>query len=78
MGNSWSDIFPWAAGAFKLIILGIGGYLAIRWHFDEEARVREEEGVAFDRAKNIRKMVILLVMLLLLIALTVYLTNLFY
>lgn len=37
MNGSWSNFFPYFAGALKIVVLGIGGYLAIKWHFDEEA-----------------------------------------
>ncbi|MBY8248513.1 hypothetical protein KW542_09120 [Vibrio fluvialis] len=55
--------------------LGIGGYLAIKWHFDEEARVREEKGVAFDRSSYMKKMVMILAFLVTVVVLVIYATN---
>ncbi|MFH0258676.1 hypothetical protein ACGRL8_16970 [Vibrio rumoiensis] len=75
MNGSWINIFPYFAGAFKLIVLGIGGYLAIKWHFDEEARVREEKGVVFDRSNYMKKMAMILVCLVTLVILVIYATN---
>ncbi|MBD0786324.1 hypothetical protein HUO09_08195 [Vibrio sp. Y2-5] len=75
MNSSWANFFPYFAGAFKLIVLGIGGYLAIKWHFDEEARVREEEGVVFDRSGYMKKMAMILVFLVTLVILVIYATN---
>lgn len=48
MNASWANFFPYFAGAFKLIVLAIGGYLAIKWHFDEDKRLREQEGEVFN------------------------------
>ncbi|MDV6252875.1 hypothetical protein [Vibrio sp. EA2] len=75
MKGSWAYFFPYFAGAFKLIILGIGGYLAIKWHFDEEARVREEEGIVFDRSSYMKKMAMILVFIVTLVILVIYATN---
>ncbi|MDG2855606.1 hypothetical protein P7M29_25630, partial [Vibrio parahaemolyticus] len=66
------------AGAFKLIVLGIGAYLAIKWHFDEERRVREAEGVVFDNPSLIQKFAKTLTLpflLCLLVLLVIYATN---
>ncbi|HBV75581.1 MULTISPECIES: hypothetical protein [Vibrio] len=75
MSLSWINVFPYFAGAFKLIVLGIGGYFAIKWHFDEEARVREKEGVVFDRAAYMKKMTVMLILLVVLVVLVIYATN---
>jgi hypothetical protein len=78
MNGSWANFFPYFAGAFKLIVLGIGAYLAIKWHFDEERRVREAEGVVFDKPSFMKKLAIVItftVSLILLILLVVYATN---
>ncbi len=75
MSGSWADFFPYFAGAFKLIVFGIGGYLAIKWHFDEEARVKEKEGVVFDRSGQMKKMAMILVSLVTLVILVIYATN---
>ncbi|UYI50034.1 hypothetical protein OFO16_18735 [Vibrio natriegens] len=75
MNASWTNFFPYFAGAFKLVVLGIGGYLAIKWHFDEEARLREDEGVVFDRSNYMKKMVMILIFLVTLVILVIYATN---
>ncbi|KDM91338.1 hypothetical protein [Photobacterium galatheae] len=78
MNGSWANFFPYFAGAFKLIVLGIGAYLAIKWHFDEERRVREAEGVVFDKPSFMKKLVMRLalpVLLILLVFLVIYATN---
>ncbi|EKO3379158.1 hypothetical protein [Vibrio fluvialis] len=75
MNGSWSNFFPYFAGALKIVVLGIGGYLAIKWHFDEEARVREEKGVVFDRSSYMKKMVMILAFLVTVVVLVIYATN---
>ncbi|NAW87121.1 hypothetical protein [Photobacterium halotolerans] len=78
MNGSWANVFPYLAGAFKLIILGIGAYFAIKWHFDEEKRVRKAEGVVFDNPSFMKKLAMMLaipVLLILLVLLVIYATN---
>ncbi|MDW6002435.1 hypothetical protein [Vibrio mangrovi] len=78
MNGSWANFFPYFAGAFKIIVLGIGAYLAIKWHFDEERRVREAEGVVFDKPSAMKKLAMILafpVFLVILILLVIYATN---
>ncbi len=75
MSGSWANFFPYFAGALKIIVLGIGGYLAIKWHFDEEARVREQEGVVFDRSGYMKKMAMILAFLVTLVIVVIYATN---
>lgn len=78
MNGSWANFFPYFAGAFKLIVLGIGAYFAIKWHFDEERRVREAEGVVFDKPSFMKKLAMMLalaVLLVLLALLVIYATN---
>ncbi|HHX8501122.1 TPA: hypothetical protein ACVO33_003990 [Vibrio diabolicus] len=78
MNDSWANFFPYFAGAFKLIVLGIGAYLAIKWHFDEERRVREAEGVVFDKPSFKKKLAMVLTfpfLLGLLVLLVIYTTN---
>ncbi|CAM3606738.1 hypothetical protein VA7868_03522 [Vibrio aerogenes CECT 7868] len=78
MNSSWANFFPYFAGALKLIVLGIGAYFAIKWHFDEERRVREAEGVVFDKPRFIKKLAIRLtlpVLLVILVLLVIYATN---
>ncbi len=78
MNSFLANFFPYFAGAFKLIVLGIGGYLAIKWHFDEDRRLREEQGAVFDRPSLAKKLTIisaLLVFVVLLIVLVIYATN---
>lgn len=72
------NIFPYFAGAFKLIVLGIGAYFAIKWHFDEDRRVREKEGVVFNEPSFMKKLTMMLalsVLPVLLILLVIYATN---
>ena len=78
MNGSWANSFPYFAGAFKLIVLGIGAFFAIKWHFDEERRVREAEGVVFDKPTFMKKLAMILaipVLLVLLVLLVIYATN---
>lgn len=73
-----NNIFPYFAGAFKLIVLGIGAYFAIKWHFDEDRRVKEAEGVVFEKPNPIKKwaMILLLpILFVLLVLLVIYATN---
>ncbi|MFL9709757.1 hypothetical protein [Methylobacillus sp. Pita1] len=81
MNGSWANSFPYFAGAFKLIVLGIGAYFAIKWHFDEERRVKEAEGVVFDKPGFMKKLAMILaiaVLLVFLALLVIYATDRFY
>ncbi|ABE51003.1 MULTISPECIES: hypothetical protein [Methylobacillus] len=81
MNGSWANSFPYFAGAFKLIVLGIGAYFSIKWHFDEERRVREAEGVVFNKLSFMKKLAMILVLavlLVLLALLVIYATDRFY
>ncbi|KUJ00024.1 hypothetical protein [Vibrio sp. MEBiC08052] len=76
--GSWADFFPYFAGAFKIIVLGIVAYLAIKWHFDEERRVREAEGAVFDTPSAMKKLSMIFAFIaffVVLIVLVVYATN---
>ncbi|CAH6801429.1 conserved hypothetical protein [Vibrio chagasii] len=78
MNTSWANFFPYFAGAFKLIVLAIGGYLAIKWHFDEDKRLREQEGEVFNTLSLKKKLVTALVITIVvtcLITLVVYATD---
>lgn len=81
MNGSWTNFFPYFAGAFKLIVLSIGGYFAIKWHFDEERRVREAEGVVFDKPSFRKKLAMIIslpILLVTLVVLVIYVTKWFY
>ncbi|MCY9829079.1 hypothetical protein [Vibrio chagasii] len=78
MNASWANFFPYFAGAFKLIVLAIGGYLAVKWHFDEDKRLREQEGEIFNTLSLKKKLVTALVITIVvtcLITLVVYATD---
>ena len=78
MNASWANFFPYFAGAFKLIVLAIGGYLAIKWHFDEDKRLREQEGEVFNTLSLKKKLMTALVITIVvtcLITLVVYATD---
>ena len=79
MHESWANFFPYFAGAFKLIILAIGAFLAIKWHFDEERRVRQAEGMVFDNNPSLMKKLVMKLsipfFLSLLILIVIYLTD---
>jgi hypothetical protein len=38
----WSDFFPLVFFPFKIIVLGIGAYFAIKWHYDKDNKIRKE------------------------------------
>ncbi|MBU2958917.1 hypothetical protein Q4511_13755 [Paracoccus sp. 1_MG-2023] len=38
----WSDFFPLIFLPFKLIVLGIGMFFAIKWHVDRDNQEREK------------------------------------
>ncbi|WP_194287110.1 hypothetical protein [Tritonibacter aquimaris] len=42
MDVGWVDFFPLVFFPFKLIVLGIGMYFAIKWHHDEAKRDKEK------------------------------------
>ncbi|RXJ70864.1 hypothetical protein CS022_22000 [Veronia nyctiphanis] len=45
--NSWLDYFPYVAMAIKLIALGVAAFFAIKWHFDQDKKLKEEKkGIA--------------------------------
>ncbi|MFB9135657.1 hypothetical protein ACFSJQ_18830 [Vibrio olivae] len=78
MNSGLGNFFPYFAGAFKIIVLVIGGYLAIKWHFDEDRRVKEAAGEVFDRPSAIKKLAIIfaiLVLATLAIILVIYATD---
>lgn len=78
MYSSWADWFPYFAGIFTLVVFGIGGYYAIQWHFDEERRVREAEGIVLAEPSTAKKMMVVVASLIALTILTVvlvYATN---
>ncbi|WP_435249365.1 hypothetical protein ACMAZD_11460 [Vibrio sp. nBUS_14] len=78
MNASWANFFPYFAGAFKLIVLAIGGYLAIKWHFDEDKRLKEEGGEVFNTPSVLKKLMTVLLITILVtssVTLIVYATN---
>ncbi|ASA56480.1 hypothetical protein [Vibrio gazogenes] len=78
MNSDLGNFFPYFAGALKIIVLAIAAYLAIKWHFDEEKRVREAEGVVFDKPGFMKKLAMVLafpVFLIILVISVVYATN---
>ena len=38
-----TDFFPLVFLPFKIIVLGIGAYFAIKWHFDREKEEKRKE-----------------------------------
>ncbi len=38
MSQSWVNFFPIVFLPFKLIVLGVGMYFAIKWHRDQEKK----------------------------------------
>ncbi|MBT8152627.1 hypothetical protein KMP13_01685 [Epibacterium ulvae] len=43
MGLSWMEFFPIVFLPFKLIVLGVGMYFAIKWHHDQDKEKKEEK-----------------------------------
>ncbi|WP_202906905.1 hypothetical protein [Vibrio mexicanus] len=41
--SHWLDYFPYVAMAIKLIALGVAGYFAIKWHFDQDKKLKQQE-----------------------------------
>ncbi|CCO47227.1 conserved hypothetical protein [Vibrio nigripulchritudo SOn1] len=41
--SHWTDFFPYVAMAFKVIVLLIGGYFAIKWHFDQDRKLKKKK-----------------------------------
>ncbi|MDA0149006.1 hypothetical protein [Vibrio sp. LaRot3] len=37
----WTDFFPYVAMAIKVIALAIAGYYAIKWHFDQDKKLKQ-------------------------------------
>lgn len=42
MDVGWIDFFPLVFFPFKIIVLGIGMYYAIKWHVDQDNKKRDE------------------------------------
>ena len=40
--NHWSNFVPIFLMAIKLIVLAVCGFFAVKWHFDEEKRVKKK------------------------------------
>ena len=40
--DHWSQIFPIIFFPFKIIVLGVGMYFAIKWHVDQDNKKRKE------------------------------------
>lgn len=49
--DHWSDIFPLIFFPFKIIVLGVGAYFAIKWHYDEDNRQRKRR--AMEREQSV-------------------------
>lgn len=37
----WSNFFPYVFLAFKVLVVVVCGYFAIKWHFDQEKKINE-------------------------------------
>ena len=42
MDINWVNFFPFVFLPFKLIVLGVGMYFAIKWHYDQDKKKKEE------------------------------------
>ena len=38
----WSELFPLIFFPFKIIVLGVGMFFAIKWHVDQDKKQRTE------------------------------------
>jgi hypothetical protein len=43
MTNDWVDWFPLVFFPFKIIVLGIAAFFAIKWHHDQDKLKKEKE-----------------------------------
>ncbi|MCY9843886.1 hypothetical protein [Vibrio caribbeanicus] len=43
MMENWADFFPYFAMGFKLIVLGIAAFFAIKWHVDQDRLAKEKK-----------------------------------
>ncbi|MBQ4810189.1 hypothetical protein J8M20_02530 [Pseudoalteromonas luteoviolacea] len=41
--DHWSDFFPYIFMGVKVIALGVAGYFAVKWHFDQDRKLKEKE-----------------------------------
>jgi hypothetical protein len=39
----WSDFFPYVFMAIKIIALCVAGFFAIKWHFDQDKKLKKKE-----------------------------------
>jgi uncharacterized protein (UPF0333 family) len=44
--SDWVNIFPYIFFPFKVIVVAIGMYYAIKWHYDQGKLKREAEAAA--------------------------------
>ncbi|NKE74185.1 hypothetical protein [Ochrobactrum sp. MC-1LL] len=44
--------FPIVAGAFKLIVLGVGMFFAIKWHYDKDKELARERKKSEDKSNS--------------------------
>lgn len=51
--DHWSNVFPVIFLPLKFLVLAVGGYFAIKWHFDEDKRVKARE--AKEKKENNQK-----------------------
>lgn len=42
--GSWAELFPYVFFPFKIIVLGIGMFYAIKWHHDQAKKDKETTG----------------------------------
>ncbi|MEM9632101.1 MAG: hypothetical protein AAGA50_12295 [Pseudomonadota bacterium] len=41
MDLDWVDFFPLVFFPFKIIVLGVGMFFAIKWHYDQDKKKNE-------------------------------------
>lgn len=44
MNSDWVDWFPIVVFPLKVLVLGIGMYYSIKWHYDQDKKKKEMSG----------------------------------
>lgn len=40
--DHWTDFFPYVAMVIKVVALAVAAYYAIKWHFDQDKKLKEK------------------------------------
>ena len=58
------DWFPWAFGSIKALVLGMGMFFAIKWHYDKEIKKGKRKREMFGMASKLAAVFLLSLLVL--------------